>query len=61
MQISIFYYTYKMNIKTNLPEEYVNFVDNKKKQNKYFEIIIILFVVIFCLFLFFVLFKNNTK
>ena len=25
-----------MNIKTNLLEDYVNFVDNTKKQNKYF-------------------------
>ena len=31
MKISIIYYTYKMNIKTNLLEEYVNFVDNTKK------------------------------
>ena len=46
-----------MNIKTNLLEEYVNFVDSTKKQNKYFKIIIILFVVILCLFLFFVLFN----
>ena len=30
-----------MNIKTNLPEENVNFVDNTKKQNKCFKIIII--------------------
>ena len=43
-----------MNIKTNLLEGYVNFVDSTKKQNKYFKIIIILFVVILCLFLFFV-------
>ena len=34
MKISIIYYTYKMKIKTNLLEEYVNFVDNTKKQNK---------------------------
>ena len=27
-----------MNIKTNLLEEYVNFVDNTKKQNKYFKL-----------------------
>ena len=26
-----------MNIKTNLLEEYVNFVDNTKKQNNYFK------------------------
>ena len=39
--------TYKMNIKfTNLLEEYVNFVDNTKNQNKYFKIIIVLIVVI---------------
>ena len=47
-----------MNIKTNLLEEYVNFVDNTKKQNKYFKMLIILFVIILCLFLFFVLFKH---
>ena len=46
-----------MNINTNLLEEYVNFVDNTKKQNKYFKLIIILFVVILCLFLVFVLFS----
>ena len=46
-----------MNIKTNLLEEYVNFVDNTKKQNKYFKVILILFVVFLCLFLFFVLFN----
>ena len=46
-----------MNIKTNLREEYVNFVDLTEKPNKYFKIILILFVVILCLFLFFVLFK----
>ena len=50
-----------MNIKTNLIEEYVNFVDTTKKQNKYFKIIKISFAVILCLFLFFVLFKNITK
>ena len=44
-----------MNIKTNLLEEYVNFVDNTKKQNRYFKIIILI-AVILCLFLFFVLF-----
>ena len=35
---SIVYYTYKMSIKSNLPEEYVNFVDLTKEQNKNFEI-----------------------
>ena len=44
-----------MNIKTNLLEEDVNFVDNARKQNRYFKIIILI-VVILCLFLFFVLF-----
>ena len=46
-----------MNIETNLLEDYVNFVDLTKKQNKYFKKIIILFVVILSLFLFFVLFQ----
>ena len=38
MKRSIIYYTYKMNIKTNLLEEYVNFVDltrNKTNTLKY--------------------------
>ena len=48
-----------MNIKTNLIEEYVNFVDNTKKQNKNFKIFIILLAIITVLSLFFVLFKNN--
>ena len=43
-----------MNSKTSLIEEYVNFVDMTKKQNKYFKINIILFMVILCLFSFFV-------
>ena len=47
-----------MNIKTDLLEEYVNFVDSTMKQNKYFKKLIILFLVILCLFFFFVLFKN---
>ena len=46
-----------MNSKTNLLEENVNFVDNTKKQNKYFEISIILFAIIMFLFLFFLLFQ----
>ena len=45
-----------MNIKTILPEEYVNFVASTKKQNKYFKIIIISFVII-SLFLIFLLIK----
>ena len=47
-----------MNIKTNLLEEYVNFVDNAKKQNKYFRIFLFLMVLIMFLFLFFVLLYN---
>ena len=47
-----------MNIKTSLIEEYVNFVDRTKKQNKYFKIFIILIVIIMFLFLFFVLLYN---
>ena len=44
-----------MNIKTNLPEEYVNFVDNTKKQNKNLWIyliivLIIVFIIIVILF-----------
>ena len=41
-----------MNIKTNLLEEYVNFVDTTKKQNKYFKNFIILILKIVFLFLF---------
>ena len=54
MKKSIIYYTYKLNNKKNLLEEYVNIVDITNKQNKDFEIIIILFVIILFLFLFFV-------
>ena len=46
-----------MNTKTNLLEEYVNFVDNTKRQNKYFKIIMFLIVIIMFSFLFFVLYK----
>ena len=47
-----------MNIKTNLLEEYVKYVDTTKKQNKYFKIFLFLFVIIVFLFLFFVLLYN---
>ena len=47
-----------MNNKTILIEEYINFVDNTKKQNKYFKIIIILFLIIIIMFLFFLLLYN---
>ena len=40
----------KKYIKTNLLEEYVNFVDTTNKQSKYFKVFIILIVVILCLF-----------
>ena len=42
-----------MNIKTNLLDDYVNFVDNTKKQNKYFKIIVFSIAVVTILFLFF--------
>ena len=45
-----------MNIKTKLLEEYVNFVDNTKKQNKYFRLFLFLMVLIMFLFLCYVLF-----
>ena len=50
-----------MNIKTNLLEEYVKFVDITKKQNRYFKIFIILIVIIMFLFLCFVLFKYRSN
>ena len=58
MKISIVYYPYKMNIKTNLLEEYVNFVDNTKKQNNCFKNIILLIMFILSLFLFFSFYLN---
>ena len=44
-----------MNIKTNLIEEYVNFVDNTKKQNKnlWLYIILLLFIVFILIILLF--------
>ena len=44
-----------MNIKTNLIEEYVNFVDNTKRQNKnlWLYIILLLFIVFILIILFF--------
>ena len=55
------YFAYETNIKTNLIEEYVNFVDLTKKQKTYSTRIINLFVVILCLFLNFLLFKNQNE
>ena len=46
-----------MNIKTNLLEEYIDFVDSTKKQNIYFKLRLIFFVVILCSILILVLFK----
>ena len=42
------YYSFKMNIKTKLLEEYVDLVDNTNKQNKnlWICIIILVFIVI---------------
>ena len=52
-----------MNLKTNLLEEYIIFVDTTKKQNAYLTRITILFVVILSLFLIFfylnILMNNN--
>ena len=55
MKISIVYYTYKMNIKTNLLEQYVNFVDNTKKENKnlWIYLIIVLFIVLILIIILF--------
>ena len=47
-----------MNKKTILLEDYVNFVNTTKKQNNYFKINIILFVIIMSLFLIFLLLKH---
>ena len=45
-----------MNIKTNLFEDPLSFVDTTKKQNKYFKSVTF-FVVTLSLFLFFLLYK----
>ena len=45
-----------MNIKTKLFEEYVNFVDDTKKQNKFFGKVLFVIVISMCLLLFFVFF-----
>ena len=50
-----------MNNKTNILEDYVNFVDITKKQNKYFKVFSFLIAIIMFLFLFFVLFNYLTK
>ena len=48
-----------MNIKTNLLEEYVNFVDNTKKQNKNLWIFTILLVFILLIILAIITFRNK--
>ena len=50
-----------MNIKTNLLENYVIFVDTTKKGNKYFKTIVILIAIVLFLFLIFLFFKYNIK
>ena len=50
-----------MYVNTKLLEEYVNFVDAIKKQNKYFKIIMFLIVIIVFLFLFFFVLLYNIK
>ena len=39
-----------MDIKPNLLEDYINFVDSTKKQNKDFKILIFLFAIIYLCF-----------
>ena len=48
-----------MNIKTNLIEEYVNFVDNTKKQNKKLWIFTIILVFILLIILTIITFRNK--
>ena len=50
-----------MNIKTNLLEEYVNFVNITRKQNKYCKIFLFLIAIIMFLFLLFVSFKYRSN
>ena len=50
-----------MNIKTNLLEEYVNFVDNTKKQNKYFKLFLFLIAIVVFLILCFALFEYSSN
>ena len=50
-----------MNIKTNVLEVYINFLDTTKKQSKYFNMILSLVVIVITLFLFFLLFKYKNE
>ena len=48
-----------MNIRTNFIEEYVNFVDNTKKQNKKIWIFTIILVFILLIILTIITFRNK--
>ena len=50
--------SFKMNIRTNSLEEYVNFVDNTNKQNKnlWIYLIIVLFIVFILVIIIIILF-----
>ena len=50
-----------MNINTILLEDYVNFVDSTKKQNKYFKMVITLIAMLMFFFVTFLLFQYHTK
>ena len=50
-----------MNIKTNLLEDYVNFVDTTKKQNNYFKMFLIIIAIVISSFSFYLLFKNDAN
>ena len=50
-----------MNNKTNLLEDYLNFVDSTKKQNAYSERVMFLFAIITSLFLFFSFSNTSTN
>ena len=52
------YHLIKMNIKTKLFEDYLNFVEKTKKQNTYFEILIVLIGIDISLFSIFFLLEN---
>ena len=49
-----------MNNKTNLLEDYVNFVDSTKKRNKYYKIFCVIVIIMF-LFSFLASFKYLTQ
>ena len=61
MKTSIIYNTYKMNIKTNLLEEYVNFVDTTKKRNEKLWICTIILVFILIILTMIQVFRYNLK